>query len=66
MRNKYPANCYICGKLVAKGKGWFERFHGKWNVRHTYCPSQHPNKMNAISMKELDKKLDKILEGENI
>lgn len=42
MRNKYPGNCYICGELVNKGKGYFERNgRGGWQVRHIGCESQH-------------------------
>jgi hypothetical protein len=42
MRNKFKGNCYICGKEVAEGKGFFERNgKGGWQVRHVHCESQH-------------------------
>lgn len=38
MRNKYPGTCYVCGKIVSKGQGHFERHRGGWRVQ---C-AEHP------------------------
>ena len=37
MRNKYKGQCYVCGKTVEVGTGFFERFMGKFRVKHEYC-----------------------------
>jgi hypothetical protein len=41
MRNKYPDNCYRCGKLVESGAGHFERYKGHWRVQHARCCLEH-------------------------
>lgn len=48
MRNKYPGHCYICGRPMKKGEGWFQSkgtlsvlqrrsYQGKWILRCTGC-----------------------------
>lgn len=34
MRNRYSGACYQCGLNVKPGTGHFERFQGKWRVKH--------------------------------
>ena len=42
MRNKFAAQCYVCGREVKSGSGHFERNgKGGWQVRHVECESQH-------------------------
>jgi hypothetical protein len=39
-RNKYPGECYRCGKNVPAGAGHFEKVKGgpaKWRVQHVEC-----------------------------
>lgn len=42
MRNKYPGVCYVCGKDVPVGFGFFEKVHdhsqiGKWRIKCVKC-----------------------------
>lgn len=38
MRNKYPGECYRCGKWCEAGDGHFERIPGNgWRVQHARC-----------------------------
>lgn len=41
MRNKYPSDCYRCGKRVDVGAGHFERQRGSWQVQHVNCCVTH-------------------------
>lgn len=60
MRNKYPAQCYVCKKLVKKGEGYFERNgRGGWQVRHIDCESQH-----YLKFKKRDKNMKNKIETE--
>lgn len=37
MRNKFEGKCYICGKKVEVGQGYFQRDKGRWLVKHRGC-----------------------------
>lgn len=49
MRNKYKANCYICGKPVEIGQGYFQRVKGKgWKVKHTTGTLEEKSKCKRV------------------
>lgn len=37
MKNKYVQKCYVCGKTVEAGKGFFQRDKGRWLAKHDGC-----------------------------
>ena len=39
MRNRHDAPCYVCGRTVKAGGGYFERQSGRWWTRHARCAS---------------------------
>ena len=54
MRNKYLGKCYVCGKMVERGQGHFERMnfkqHGRsgWRVQ---C-AEHPRERKIKEREE--------------
>jgi hypothetical protein len=40
MRNRYPAPCWKCGKVVQPDDGYFERHKGGWRVQHVACQGE--------------------------
>jgi hypothetical protein len=51
MRNKYKGQCYVCGKNVEAGTGFFERFMGKFRVKHEYCKTEFKHSYQYLKNK---------------
>lgn len=41
MRNRFPGDCYRCGRWCAAGEGHFERLGSAWRVQHAACAIEH-------------------------
>jgi len=54
MRNKYTGKCYVCGKLVEKGQGHFERYKGGWRVQCACHPIE--KRQQKIQQKTTEEK----------
>lgn len=52
MRNKFAGHCYVCGKMVRPGKGFFERFQGHWRLQHAeHAKKNHKNSTQKETVK---------------
>lgn len=44
MRNRFKGKCYVCGKIVEVGQGFFQRYKGSWLTKHDGCKNLYqPN-----------------------
>ena len=60
MRNRHPAICYRCGKMVNTGQGHFERWYGVWRTQHASCAIKYRNTDTHYIYQPIGKNDDKV------
>lgn len=68
MRNRFPGTCYVCGRHVPTGFGFFERVnyrkHGrKWLVKCVECTDGRKVKATDREVRRAEKLRDEWLGG---